>query len=396
MNQPVRNIIKEQHPEINVKPIYTLLVDGNNLLRRSFVEPKFNSRGEDYSAVVNFLVQIKIMLKKKIYDYIYVVFDGDSSGILRYSIYKGYKLNRDKNYAGMQYESEYGKAFAETLKRMQTAIYGKNKGKTPREKTNMERFVDENFVRERTILMEMFGEMFIRWIMDDKTEGDDIISYYVLHKKPEEKIVIWSTDEDYAQLISDDVIVYNQNEKEFLTQKNFRFKRGYIPENTLVKKIMCGDTSDNIKSIRGLSENRLFELMPEMRDRKVTLDEIRDRASQLCEQRKADKKKPLVWQENIVNGVCNGEYEGDFYKVNEFLVDLHNPLLTDEAEEEISGMMYTVQDPEGRSFENLYSIIRENDIAEFTDSNTFSNFFYEFKLYADKEISRYRMENSGK
>ena len=228
MAQPVRSIIKEQHPEINVKPIYTLLIDGNNLLKRSFVEPKYNSNGEDYGAIMNFLVQLKIMLKKKVYDYIYCFFDDDGSGMLRYEIYPDYKSNRDKKYSQMQHLSEYGKQYAETLKRMQDAIFNKSK-KKDKEKSDKEKWIDENFTRERSILLEMFNELYIRWMMDDKTEGDDLIAYYVLHKKPEEKIVIWSTDEDYAQLISDDVIIFNQNDKDFLTRKNFRLKRSTPP-----------------------------------------------------------------------------------------------------------------------------------------------------------------------
>ena len=388
MGQPVRNIIKEQHPEINVEPIYTLLIDGNNLLRRSFTEAKYNSKGEDYGAIVNFFVQLKIMLKKKIYDYIYCFFDEEGSGILRYEIYSDYKSNRDKKYFDMKYQSDYGRQYAETLRRMQEAIFNKN-SKKKREKTDKQRWIDENFERERAIIMEMFNELFIRWMMDEKTEGDDLIAYYVLHKKPEEKIVIWSTDEDYAQLIGDDVIIYNQNDKEFITKYNFRIKRGYIPENTVIKKIMCGDTSDNIKNITGLSEARLMELMPEMRDKKITVDDVKEKARLMCEERKKDGKKPLKWHENIINGVCNGNYDGDFYTINSFLVDLKHPLLTDEAESELKDMMYNVQDPEGRSFENLYKIILDNDITEFANSNSFSTFFNEFKLYADKEKSRF-------
>ena len=33
MAQPVRKIIAEQHPDIAEKPIYTLLVDGTNVLK---------------------------------------------------------------------------------------------------------------------------------------------------------------------------------------------------------------------------------------------------------------------------------------------------------------------------------------------------------------------------
>ena len=53
-------------------------------------------------------------------------------------------------------------------------------------------------------------------------------------------------------------------------------------------------------------------------------------------------------------------------------------------------MMYNVQDPEGRSFENLYNYMLEDGIDELSDSDKFSGFFEPFKVLADKEIKRYR------
>ena len=99
MGQPVRKIIKEIHPELSNKPFYTLLIDGTNILKRSFADQKINTNGVHYGAIYQFLLQIKKMLQQKQYDYIYVFFDDSDSGILRYKIYNDYKANRDKNYA---------------------------------------------------------------------------------------------------------------------------------------------------------------------------------------------------------------------------------------------------------------------------------------------------------
>ena len=40
--------------------------------------------------------------------------------------------------------------------------------------------------------MKYFNELYIRWVFDDKTEGDDLIAYYVKNKKPSDKVVIVS------------------------------------------------------------------------------------------------------------------------------------------------------------------------------------------------------------
>ena len=109
----------------------------------------------------------------------------------------------------------------------------------------------------------------------------------------------------------------------------------------------------------------------------------------MCEERIKAKKKPLLWQENIVNGVANKEYNGDFYDINDKLINLEHPLLTEEAENELKEMMYNAQDPEGRSFANLYKYITEDGIREFFNSNTFGDFFLPFKELANKEKKRY-------
>ena len=83
MGQPVRQIIKETHPELSAKPIYTLIVDGNNLLRISMVDTKTNADGIHYGGIFQFFLQIKLLMRDYKYDYVYVVFDDTDSGILR-------------------------------------------------------------------------------------------------------------------------------------------------------------------------------------------------------------------------------------------------------------------------------------------------------------------------
>ena len=128
MGQPVRQVIKEMHPEINEKSTYTLLVDGTMLLRLSFKDESVNTDGIHYGGVFQFLLQLKILLQKKDFDYVYVFFDDEDSGILRYRIYNEYKANRDKNY--MEHDAElshYMKMYNENIKAMQNAIFNKKK-----------------------------------------------------------------------------------------------------------------------------------------------------------------------------------------------------------------------------------------------------------------------------
>ena len=408
MGQPVRQVIKEMHPELSAKPFYTLIIDGNNLLRQSLADTKVNGDGIHYGGIFQFFLQIRMLMTAEYkYDYVYVVFDDTDSGILRYQIYNEYKANRDKNYAkhlmGSDIESDYWKRLNQTIKGMEKAIYKKTEKKKKNEnkvyteeelalieeRRKKKEIVDENFERERNLIMMYCVEMSIRVLFDDKTEGDDFIAYYVANKKPEERVVIVSTDQDLTQLISPTVAVYNRSLKKYLNIKNFQKIKGYPVENVLLRKIFCGDASDNIGNIKGLSEGRLMELMPEIAERPVTIDEVKERAKKMIDERISEKKKPLQWHENIVNGVSNKEYNGDFYEINEKIINLKKPLLTKRAEEDIESMMHAPMEPDDEAFANLYKMIVRDNIENLLDANEFSRFFIPFKELADREKRRY-------
>ena len=410
MSQPVRQTIQATHPELGAKPFYTLIIDGNNLLRQSMADEKVNADGLHYGGIFQFLLQIRMMLTSDYkYDYVYVVFDDTDSGILRYQIYNEYKANRDKNYArhlmegGTGEVSDYWRRLNRTIKGMEKAIYNKSQKRRRAEERDMneeerraheerqkkKEIVDENFERERNLIMMYCIELSIRVLFDDKTEGDDFIAYYVQHKKPEERIVIVSTDNDLTQLISPTVAVYNRFLKKYLNVKNFKKIKGYPVENVTLKKIFCGDVSDNVGNIKGLSENRLMELMPEIAERPVTVEEVKQRAQEKIDERMQEKKKPLQWHENIIHGVSNKDYEGDFYEINRRIIDLSQPLLTESAERDIEAMMYAPLEPDDKSFSNLYTMVKRDKIEDLVDPNKFSNFFVPFKELADREKRRY-------
>jgi 5'-3' exonuclease len=408
MGQPVRDNIKQIYPELTNKPFYTLIIDGSNLLKISMVDSKINSDGIHYGGIFQFLLQLRILLTMDYkYDYVYIVFDDSDSGILRYQIYNEYKANRDKNYAkhliGNAEESDYWKRLNQTLKGMNKAIIKKEQKRKRQNDKNLtdeeihnanikkiNKEIDkENFERERNILMMYCVEMSMRVLFDDKTEGDDFIAYYVANKKPEERVIIVSTDQDLTQLISPTVAVYNRNLKKYLNIKNFKKIKGYPVENVLLKKIFCGDVSDNIGNIKGLSESRLMELMPEISERPVTIDEVKSRAQEMINERINEKKKPLQWHENIVNGVSNKEYDGDFYEINEKIINLKKPLLTKQAQSDIEAMMYAPMEPDDNAFNNLYKMIVRDNIQDLIDPNAFSRFFVPFKELSDREKRRY-------
>ena len=98
MKQVIKKSVKEAH-NINDEPIIrTLLVDGNNLMKISLVDKRVNSKNKEYGMVFQFLWQLNKLLSRSDYNHVYVMFDGNGSGRLRYEFYNDYKANRDKNY----------------------------------------------------------------------------------------------------------------------------------------------------------------------------------------------------------------------------------------------------------------------------------------------------------
>ena len=65
MKQVIKKTIKEAK-NINDEPlIYTLLVDGNNLMKISSVDKRMNGKSEEYGIVFQFLWQLHKLLQVK-------------------------------------------------------------------------------------------------------------------------------------------------------------------------------------------------------------------------------------------------------------------------------------------------------------------------------------------
>lgn len=381
MLQPVPQKIKKQNNNFGKKTFNTLLVDGSNLLEICYFGDKtLSSSGTEIGAIFQFFLQLKLLLQKGNFRYVYVFWDGKNSGQLRYNLNRDYKANRDKDFEeeGL---SDYMKEVNKRIGYMYDRFIKKEDPVKLQEKQKHK----EIFYWQRDIIMQMLEELFVRQCVCDETEADDFIGYYVSHKKPNEKIVIVSNDRDLTQLIADDVIVYVQSLKAFVNTKNHTDIMGYNYQNVALKKMICGDSSDNIKGIKGVGEKTLLTNFDEIKKRKVTLEEVIEKAKSINEERVKNKKKPLKWADNIVNRVTDGCQGEKIYEINEKIIDLKKPLMSTEAKDLLESIMYAPIDPTDRNMENLYNIIIEYNIDKLKDPTTFGNFFSEFMYLIDKE-----------
>jgi 5'-3' exonuclease len=396
MIQPIRKRVAEANNVDTKKYKYTLLIDGNNIMKIASVDHKMNSDGKEYGIILTSLRLIGDTLKKKDFDYCIVAYDGEGSGVLRYQYYKDYKANRDKNYElHNPNKSEYDKYIEN---------YARNILRHSRENAAKES-EDDSFARQKPILQSILDELCIRQYEFENVEGDDIISYYVKNKKDDEKVVIVSSDRDLTQLISDTVCIYNPRDKEFITKENAVKKLGILSENIVLQKIICGDVSDNIKGVKGVGLDTLKKLFPEFTDKKLDLDFVIGRSKELLEQRKAEKKKPLKSLENIVNGTTDGCQGDRLYEINKKIIDLSTPLLTEEAKKTMDDELYAVIDTTDRRIKNIYEIVSENKINDILDENKFGNILEPFgriimmenkRLKAYLDYEKFRKENGKK
>ena len=100
MSQPIPQKIQENNPDlIKPKQFNTLLVDGSNLLEISCIHKKLNSKGREIGGIYQFLLQLKLLLRKGNFRYVYVMWDGSNSGQLRHIYNTDYKANRDKTFS---------------------------------------------------------------------------------------------------------------------------------------------------------------------------------------------------------------------------------------------------------------------------------------------------------
>jgi DNA polymerase-1 len=110
--------------------------------------------------------------------------------------------------------------------------------------------------------LKLLSPEYLNFILNNYVEGDLVIAftlfyYRVLLSNKENLFVIFSSDQDYIQLLDDDVIIFNPRKSMYITKENMNTKTKYnSPEELFFIKLLHGDKSDNIKGIQGIGNKR--------------------------------------------------------------------------------------------------------------------------------------------
>jgi 5'-3' exonuclease len=327
-----------------------LLVDGDNLLTIGFYGLKNHFyKGKHIGGIYHFINTLRRTFEIYHLDKIVVFWDGENGSFQRKQIYHLYKENR------------------------------KNRIRTEEE--------IDNYKYQRTRIKQYLEELYVRQGEFEFCETDDCIAYYVLNSKKENKI-IYSSDGDLTQLVSETTSIYNPSHgKLYKTNDIITYSHEDIHiSNVKLVKMLCGDPSDNISGIKSMGIKRLTTLIPEIKSRPVTLEEFLDKANLLFE---GDKNNWLY--KNILTGVTKyGVFGEEFYQINKKIVSLEEPFLTDEAKETIDLLIKDTLDPEGRSYKNMMKMMTEDGISTLLpkSDDAWINFLNPFLRLTRKEKNK--------
>lgn len=333
----------------------TLLVDGNALFKVGFhgASDVFNSKGEKIGGIYQFITVLRKLLTEDLYHKCYVVWDGKQSGLYRYQFYPEYKKKRGKNYENdPNFVAEH----------------------------------DEGFILQKFKVREYIEELPIRQVSYPFIEGDDLVGHYCLNKAENEKITIVTNDRDMCQLVNPDIKIYlcGRTDKFYLEYHNFMKHFPYLCENSMLVKMLTGDSSDDITGVKGLGVPTLLDHFPELATRIYTVEDIIAEAIILQEKRKEEKRKPLKVLTNIIEGVTTGSQKGKLYEINEKLVNLKKPLLTEESIEDFNALMEYGITLEGRAIKNVYEKMKRDEVDKLMRQQ-YLDYFMPFKKLSERE-----------
>lgn len=318
----------------------TLLVDSSYLLKRSFhgakdiQTTKFGHIGGLYS----FLTTVRKMIKEHMINKVVLVWDGEGGGIYRHRIDMAYKANRKSK---------------EWHKKIEM-----NAAELRREKAK-----EESILKQRKRIQAYAEELFIRQIEVDDIEADDLIAAYCLEHNNKEEIFLYSNDRDFAQLLDLNIVIIFPNINQPVNKTNYIMHFNHHYSNALLMKIICGDTSDNVKGIAGIGEDTLLKHISEIKFKHISVKEVCRRADVINQERVQNKKKPLKALKTLISpdGI-------ERLKTNFLLVNLRKPMLNEQAEEELQQLEIPLS-PEDRGSKNLYNMMLEDEFLSVYSSN---------------------------
>jgi DNA polymerase-1 len=210
-----------------------VLIDGNNLLFRSYYATAYNG---------NFMKNSKNFPTNALFGFANMI----------------NKIINEENPTHIMVAFDKGKTFRHT----KYDFYKQGRLEVPNELTV-----------QFPIAKEMLTHMGIKYLELDNYEADDIIGTFSTYfTKNNEKATIISSDKDLLQLINDKISMKMLKQSGFIFYDFNAFVNDYKinPINIIDLKALMGDSSDNIPGVKGIGEKTALKLLEDYQ----TLDNI--------------------------------------------------------------------------------------------------------------------------
>ena len=226
-----------------------LIIDGLNTFIRVFsIYPTQNDDGIHIGGIVGFLKSLGHAIRTIQPTRCIIVFDGKGGSSRRRKMFPGYKNNRKP-----------------TLRKNRVGLYSANTD----EKRNM--------IIQFQRIIEYLENLPITVLSVDNVEADDVIAYIgkQVYNKPENKIVVMSTDKDFLQLVNGRISVWNPTKKTMYHPEQVEKDYGIPSHNFLVYRMLDGDVSDSIPGIQGWALKTIAKKLPMiMEDKKLEVKDL--------------------------------------------------------------------------------------------------------------------------
>ena len=230
-----------------------ILIDGNNLLFRSYYATAYNgnlmknSKGFPTNALFGFINMLNKIIKEENPEYIMVAFDKGKN--FRNDLYDNYKDGRIETPNDLKVQFPEAKEICTLLG--------------------------------------------IKYIECDNYEADDIIGTFasMADKDKNYNATIISSDKDLLQLISDEVDVKLLKQKDYvwMNEKTFFDTYGIKPQRMVDLKSLMGDASDNIPGVKGIGEKTALTLLQKYETLDGVYEHIDEISGKLKEKLVSDK-----------------------------------------------------------------------------------------------------------
>jgi DNA polymerase I len=199
------------------------LIDGYGLIYRAYfafgAKPLITKEGFNVSALYGFFSSFFALLENEAPEYMAIVLD-TAAPTFRHELYSEYKATREK--------------------------------------------MPEELKNQIPLLYEMIEAAGILTISEEGFEADDLIG--AISKKAPElgyKVYIYSSDKDLAQLVNDDVLIYDPKDQTIYDREGVKEKFELFPEQIKDFLTLTGDSSDNIPGVPKVGKKTAVKLLQE-------------------------------------------------------------------------------------------------------------------------------------